>query len=115
MAQMIREGLYPYPIDLDTNNQTAMVEWMSSLPTKAFIIIAISHGLAAFSAGLISSLVAGYSRMTFGVISVCIIFIPVMIYLFTYYFPVWFVVTDTCVTVVLGFVGVLIGSARYIS
>lgn len=113
MAQMIREGLYPQPISINLDDKESMINWISKLPSKAFIIIAISHGLASFAAGLISSLVAGSSRMTVGMISISVIFIAVMIYLFTYYFPVWFVITDTVVTAVLGFVGVVIGSSRY--
>lgn len=113
MAQMIREGLYPQPISIDFDNKDSVIKWMSELPSKAFIIIAISHGVGAFAAGLISSLVAGQSRMTTGMISISVIFIAVMMYLFTYYFPVWFVITDTVVTAILGFVGVVIGSGRY--
>ena len=115
MAQMIREGLYPQPPELYYGSSEALTHWMNSLPDKAFIIIGISHGLAAFAAGLISSLVSGTSRMTFGMISLSIIFISVMIYLFSYYFPAWFVIADTVVTAILGFTGVLIGSARYVS
>jgi hypothetical protein len=81
MAQMINEGLYPQPMDLDTNNHEALSAWMNTLPTKIYIIIAISHGLSAFAAGLISSLVSGFGRLTFGLIAFCGIFIPVMIYL----------------------------------
>jgi hypothetical protein len=60
-------------------------------------------------------LVAGSFRLTFGLIAFCSIFIPVMIYLFTYHFPVWFVITDTVITAILGFVGAVTGSARYVS
>jgi hypothetical protein len=115
MAQMINEGLYPQPTDIDPNNHEALSVWMNTLPDKVYIIIAISHGLAAFAAGLISSLVAGSFRLTFGLIAFCSIFIPVMIYLFTYHFPVWFVITDTVITAILGFVGAVTGSARYVS
>ncbi len=115
MAQMIREGLYPQPSELYLTSNDAMSKWFNNLPDKAFIIIGISHGLAAFAAGLISSLVSGTSRMTYGMISISIIFIAVMIYLFSYYFPAWFVIADTIVTAILGFTGVLIGSARYVS
>lgn len=115
MAQMIREGMYPQPSGLNFDDKDAVTFWMNSLPNKAFIIIAISHGLASFAAGLISSLTSGFSRMTFGMIAVSIIFIPVMIYLFTYHLPVWFVITDTCVTAMLGFFGATIGSTRYVS
>lgn len=115
MAQMIREGLYPQPLEQYYGSSAGLTNWTIILPDKAFIIIAISHGLAAFAAGLISSLVSGTSRMTFGMISLSIIFIAVMIYLFSYYFPAWFVITDTVVTAILGFTGVLIGSARYVS
>jgi hypothetical protein len=115
MAQMINEGLYPQPMDLDINNHEALSIWMNTLPTKIYIIIAISHGLSAFAAGLISSLVSGFGRLTFGLIAFCGIFIPVMIYLFTYHFPVWFVITDTVITAILGFVGAITGSARYVS
>ncbi|MBK8053052.1 MAG: hypothetical protein IPK35_07240 [Saprospiraceae bacterium] len=115
MAQMINEGLYPQPMDLDTDNHEALSAWMNTLPTKIYIIIAISHGLSAFAAGLISSLVSGFGRLTFGLIAFCGIFIPVMIYLFTYHFPVWFVITDTVITAILGFVGAITGSARYVN
>lgn len=113
MAQMIREGLYPQPLNIDFDDKDSIIKWMSKLPSKAFIIIAISHGLSSFAAGLISSLVSGKSRMTVGMITISVIFIAVMMYLFTYYFPVWFVITDTVVTAVLGFTGVVIGSGRY--
>jgi hypothetical protein len=43
MAQMINEGLYPQPMDLDTDNHEALSAWMNTLPTKIYIIIAISH------------------------------------------------------------------------
>lgn len=112
---MIREGLYPQPSELFSASDDAMSIWINNLPDKAFIIIGISHGLAAFAAGLISSLVSGSSRMTYGMISISIIFISVMIYLFSYYFPAWFVIADTIVTAILGFTGVVIGSARYVS
>lgn len=71
MAQMINEGLYPQPTDIDPNNHEALSVWMNTLPDKVYIIIAISHGLAAFAAGLISSLVAGSFRLTFGLIAFC--------------------------------------------
>lgn len=112
---MLRDGLYPFPLELNRDDQAAMVSWMSSLPNKAFVIVAISHGLAAFISGLISSLVSGQNRTATGMITISIIFIAVMIYLFTYYFPVWFVVTDTVLTAVLGFAGVMVGSARYVN
>jgi hypothetical protein len=112
---MLRDGLYPFPLELNREDQTTMINWMSSLPNKAFIIVAISHGFAAFIAGLISSLVAGQNRTITGMITISIIFIAVMIYLFTYYFPVWFVVTDTIVTAILGFAGVMMGSTRYVN
>jgi len=115
MAQMIREGLYPQPSGLNFEDRDAVTLWMNSLPNKAFIIITISHGFASFAAGLISSLTSGFGRMTFGMVTVSIIFIPVMIYLFTYQFPVWFVISDTCVTAMLGFFGAMIGSTRYVS
>ncbi|MGB4960658.1 MAG: hypothetical protein WBO36_14345, partial [Saprospiraceae bacterium] len=59
MAQMISEGLFPFRPDMDYSDPEVMTEWMSNLPNKAYIIVAISHGLAALIAGLVSSLVAG--------------------------------------------------------
>jgi hypothetical protein len=115
MLQMIKEGLYPTPGDLDFNNKDLVLQWMETLPATAFIISAIAHGLAAFSAGFIAGLTAGSSRMTVGIMAATVIFIFVLIYLFTYYFPTWFVVTDTVVTSVLGFAGVVSGSARIVS
>lgn len=115
MANMIKEGLYPTPMDLDFNQKTLVEAWFSTLPAKAFMITAISHALASFSAGFISSLVSGQNRYIFGMISVAIIFVTAIIYLFTYKFPTWFVITDTLATAVLGFLGVILGGSRYSS
>lgn len=112
MAQMIREGMYPKPYDFSSDQIGKMNAWIATWQRNAFIVVTIGHGLAAFAAGLISSLTVGQSRMSAGIISICIVFIPVMVYLFTYSFPVWFVVTDTVVTAILGFVSVTIGSSR---
>ncbi|MBK9253857.1 MAG: hypothetical protein IPM42_00060 [Saprospiraceae bacterium] len=115
MALMIREGLYPQPRDLDYSNKIQVSDWMDALPTTVFWIAAISHGLAAFCAGFISSLTSGSNRMVNGIISACVIFVMVLIYLFTYYFPTWFVLTDTIATSLLGFAGVVTGSQRIVS
>lgn len=113
MAQMIKEGLYPTPMDLDFSDISKVDEWFATLPSKAFLIIAISHALGSFSAGFISSLVSGVNRYIFGLISVSVIFVTVIIFLFTYNFPTWFVITDTVATAVLGFLGVILGGSRY--
>ncbi|MBK8349962.1 MAG: hypothetical protein IPL08_21000 [Saprospiraceae bacterium] len=115
MAQMIREGLYPLPVGFDYTNRENLLQYMNNLPNQAYIIITVSHAIAAFAAGLISSLVSDYSRITTGIIAWSIVFIFVMVYLFTYEFPTWFVITDTLVTGVVGFLGAIIGSARYVS
>lgn len=112
-AHMLREGLFPKPLYIQESEVPLMNGWIATWKTSVYVLIAISHGLAAFSAGLISSLVSGQSRMTAGVVAVCLVFIPVMVYLFTYTFPVLFVVTDTVVTAILGFLGIIIGSTRY--
>ncbi|MBK9258011.1 MAG: hypothetical protein IPM42_21375 [Saprospiraceae bacterium] len=65
--------------------------------------------------GFISSLTSGSNRMVNGIISACVIFVMVLIYLFTYYFPTWFVLTDTIATSLLGFAGVVTGSQRIVS
>lgn len=113
MANMIKEGLYPTPMELDFSNRQQVEAWFETLPPKSFLITAIGHALAAFSAGFISSLVSGTSRFIFGLISVTVIFVTTIIFLFTYNFPVWFVITDTLATAVLGFFGVILGGSRY--
>lgn len=116
MAQMIKEGLYPTPRTLDMKDKAAVELWFETLPNMAFWIITISHGLAGFSSGLISSLVSsGQLRAVYGLISASIVFIMVVIFLFTYYFPTWFVITDTTITAVLCFSGVVLGSNRSIA
>ena len=104
--------IFTFSENIDLKNKTEKIAWTSSLPDNAFIIIAISHGIGSFAAGLIAGLVAGRSRMSTGMISMSIIFMAVMIYLFTYNFPVWFVITDTVATAILGFAGAVIGSSR---
>jgi len=114
MAQMIKEGLYPTPADLDYSSKSAVDQWFATLPDKAFWIIAVSHCLAAFAAGLISALVSEGHRIIYGITSFFVIFISVVVYLFTYSLPTWFVVTDTISTALLGFSGVVLGSKRMI-
>lgn len=113
MANMIKEGLYPTPVELDFSNKQQVEAWFDTLPAKAFLITAISHALSAFSAGFISSLVSGVSRYIFGLISVTVIFVTAIIYLLSYNFPAWFVISDTLATAVLGFFGVILGGSRY--
>lgn len=115
MAQMIREGLYPWPLTMDFTNNEEVSAWMSNLPNNAFIIIAISHVVAAFSAGLLSSLVAGKHRVITGITTIAILMVIIVVYLFSYHFPLWFKVTDVITTLVLGGVGITIGSARNVS
>lgn len=115
MTQLIWESLFPYPIALDTEDQQSVTYWMSNLPNNAYIIIGISHILAIFVAGFISALVAGTSRMTVGIITVFMAFVVVVTYLFTYNFPTWFVATDTALTAIGGFGGVVLGSKRVVS
>lgn len=109
---MIREGLYPLPPNLDIDDKKTLIQWTSTLPDQAFVIIAISHGIAAFASGLIASLVVGRSRMSTGIITMSAVFLLVMVYLFTYNFPTWFVITDTIATAILGFAGAVTGSGR---
>ncbi len=110
MTQLIWESMFPFPVALDIDDVISLTDWMSNLPTKAYIIIGVSHVLAIFFAGFISALVAGRSRMTVGIITVFIAFVGVIIYLFTYNFPTWFVATDTALTAIIGFGGVVLGS-----
>jgi hypothetical protein len=112
MAQMINEGIFPLPPEIDTSNKMSLGVWMSGLPAKYYLIVSISHAIGAFAAGLISSLVNDSGRMAAGMTALTILFVLVMVYLFTYDFPVWFVITDTVATAILGFTGVIIGSAR---
>ncbi len=115
MAQMIREGLYPYPPTLDLSNKKDVAEWMTQLPQSAYYIIAITHSVAAFAAGLISSLVAGSHRVKTGILAICILLVIILMYLLNYHFPLWFKVTDIISVCVLGSAGITIGSARYVN
>ena len=112
MAEMIREGIFPVPYGIDSADKVQLGTWMNSLPAKFYIIVALSHAIGAFAAGLISSLVNETGRMAAGMTALTILFTLVMIYLFTYDFPVWFVITDTVATAIIGFAGVVIGSSR---
>lgn len=114
MAQMIREGLYPWPPTMDLTNKKEVSEWFAQLPNSLFYIIAISHSIASFSAGLISSLVVGTHRIKTGIISICILLVIIVMYLFNYFFPFWFKIMDIICVCVLGSIGITIGSARYV-
>ncbi|MBK8621746.1 MAG: hypothetical protein IPN79_08275 [Saprospiraceae bacterium] len=113
MANMIREGLYPTPDDLDFSDKNKVEAWFATLPPKSFIITAIGYALAAFSSGFISSLVSGINRFIFGLISVSVVFVTGVIFLFTYNYPTWFVISDIVAMAILGFIGVILGGSRY--
>jgi hypothetical protein len=113
MANMIREGLYPTPVDLDFSDKNKVEAWFETLPPKSFIITAIGYALAAFSSGFISSLVSGINRFIFGLISVSVVFVTGVIFLFTYNYPTWFVISDIVAMAILGFIGVILGGSRY--
>lgn len=110
MAQMIWDGLYSIPMHSYLKGTTELEKEMANLDNGAYLVIGISHALAVFAAGFISSLVVGTSRMTTGMVAIITVFIYVVTFLFSMSFPVWFVVTNTVVTAVIGFMGVLAGS-----
>ncbi len=110
MTQLIWDSIFPYPVTLDIDNDEAVASWMSNLPDKAYVIIGVSHIVAIFFVGFISALVAGKVRMIIGIISWLAAFVGVIVYLFTYNFPTWFVATDTALTAIIGFGGVVLGS-----
>ncbi len=112
---MLREGIFPVPLGINSSDKAHLSLWMSGLPSKFYIIVSVSHGVAAFAGGLISSLVNETGRMAAGMTALTILFTLVMVYLFTYDFPVWFVITDTVATAILGFTGVVMGSTRSVS
>jgi hypothetical protein len=113
MAQFIREGIFPFPPGMDSTRREDIILWMNKLPTKGYIVILISHILAIFSASFLTSLTVGRKRMTLGVLSMTIIFFPVIFYLYIHKLPLAFIALDACVMIIVGFMGALFGSNRY--
>jgi hypothetical protein len=113
MAQFIREGIFPFPTGMDSTDRNDIILWMKKMPTKGYVILAVSHALAMFSASFITSLTVGRRRMTLGVTSMCVILIPVIFYAYIHKLPMMFIAIDTCSMIIVGFIGALIGSNRY--
>jgi hypothetical protein len=113
MAQFIREGIFPFPTGFNTNKKEDVIRWLATLPTKGYIIMSFSHGLASFAAGYITSLTVGRKRMTLGVLSVILILCTVLAYAFIYKLPITYIAVDALIMIVLGVFGALMGSNRY--
>lgn len=113
MAQFIREGIFPFPTGMDSTDRNDIILWMKKMPTKGYIILGISHALAMFAASFITSLTVGKKRMTLGLLSMCIILIPVIFYSYIHKLPLGYIIADASIMIIVGFIGALIGSNRY--
>lgn len=109
---MITSSLYPYPVDLDYKNMASMSQFLKGLPDKAYVVKVIIHGLAAFAAGLVGSLVAVKSKRQTGIFAALAIYILILYRDFRFEYPTVYVMVDLCISAILAFFGVIIGGRR---
>jgi hypothetical protein len=51
--------IYPFPNNLDINNQKLLMEYIKTLPAGAFIIILTGYILGSFAGGIVSTFISG--------------------------------------------------------
>lgn len=110
MGLMLSTSMFPYPSDLDTGNMHEMSTFFKSLPDQAFYIKAIIHIIAAFSAGMVASLVSEKHKIQTGVFAAFSIFILILYRDFRFEYPTVYVVVDLSISAIAAFIGVLIGA-----
>ena len=103
---------FPFPENYEWLNEEDMENYIDGLPDRAFILIVTSHVLGAFLGALIASLISLKHRFTNGIITAAILFTMIIIVNFTFDFPRFYIMLDTLLVAIFGFIGALIGQRR---
>lgn len=78
LGMIIFSTLYPYPVDLDTQNKASMTSFLQDLPNKAYAIKILINTIAVFCATLLAALISK-SRGKLGIIG-WMIFVGLLIF-----------------------------------
>ena len=103
---------YEFPEELTWSNPEDMNTYVNSLPDGAFALLIGSHIVGAFLSSLIASLISIKTRFTDGIIAGTIVFVVIVVFNFTFDFPVLYLMIDTLLSAVAAFGGAAFGQAR---
>ncbi len=112
VIRVIAVAYYQFPDTLTWSDPEDMNTFVSSLPDGAFILLIASHVVGTFLATLIASLISTKDRFTNGVICGSLMFVLVLVFNFTFDFPVLYLMIDTLLTAVAAFAGASFGQGR---
>ena len=115
LLQSISVIMYPMPEGLSPEDPEAMGEWVKTLPIAALLIVLASHGLGAFVAGCVSSLLRGGTWYA-GAAGLGVFFLVGGIFnLLWIPHPLWFAVADLIIYVPAALIGAAIMPSKAVS
>gem|GEM_PF-1358196 len=112
LEMLLRTSMYPYPTGIDLADKLQLQQYYSKLPDKAFVISVAFQVIAAFSVGLISSLVSYSSKYQTGVLAILFYYCWVLYRAFSFEFPTMYVISVSTATIIFAFFGVVVGARR---
>lgn len=115
LGLMVFTSLYPYPSDIDLSDRTSFQSFIQMLPTKAYVIKILFNCMSVITAGLVASIIGKKLRFQSGLLAGLPFLVYFIVHDFTYTYPTFFVVTDICLSALLGFIAIYYGGSRNIS
>ena len=112
IIRVVALAYYGFPEDLTWSDPEDMATYLKSLPDGAFILLISSHIVGAFLTSLIASLISIKTRFADGIIAGTIIFVFIVVFNFTFDFPVLYLMIDTLLSAVAAFAGASFGQGR---
>lgn len=112
IIRVVALSYYEFPEELTWSNPEDMNTYVESLPDGAFILLISSHIVGAFLTSLLASLISVKTRFADGIIAGAIIFVFIIVFNFTFEFPVLYLMIDTLLSAVAAFAGASFGQGR---
>ena len=105
LFEYISTIIYPFPKDIDISNETAMKEYVSTLPSPVLLIILAGYAIGSFVAGLVIGSVSKSSEKKLPFIAGSILTIAAIINLATIPHPIWFMIINLLLYIPLTITG----------
>jgi hypothetical protein len=112
LGHMVTLSIYPFPQDFDSRSPELAKQFIDSLPLKVYIYRVITHVMMCFTSGLTAALVANHGKRQIGLITGFLVLITVIYRDFRYEYPHMYVTTDICLSIIIGFSGILLASRK---
>lgn len=113
LLEMINLSLYPYPSDLDINNEIEMDAYVLKLPYAAFVMVVIAHVVGSFIAAFIAGMVARVKRFRVGLIAGALLLIFAIVNVYKFGQPIIIIIAMS-LTIIAGLIGARIGASRIV-